>query len=333
MPTAFITGITGQDGSFLAEQLLADGWTVAGLIRRSASRSLWRLHPVLNKIQLVDGDLLDQGSLINALMELQPDHVYNLAAQSFVATSWRQPVLTAEVTAVGAARLLEAVRIACPSARVYQAGSSEMFGLSTEPVQSERTPFHPRSPYGVAKVYAHHLAVNYRESHGLFVVGGILFNHESERRSPEFVTRKISMGVAAIRHGKQDTLKLGAIDVRRDWGFAGDYTRAMRLMLEQPTPRDFVIATGRSWSVRDFAERAFAVAGLNMEAHLEHDPALLRPAEIECLCGDASQAKTALGWEPKLSFDALVERMVLADLERAAQGSWPPVDAQICARS
>jgi GDPmannose 4,6-dehydratase len=333
MPTAFITGITGQDGSFLAEQLLAEGWTVAGLIRRSASRSLWRLHPVLNKIQLIDGDLLDQGSLINALMELQPDHVYNLAAQSFVATSWKQPVLTAEVTAVGAARVLEAVRIACPSARVYQAGSSEMFGLSTEPVQSECTPFHPRSPYGVAKVYAHHLAVNYRESHGLFVVGGILFNHESERRSPEFVTRKISMGVAAIRHGKQDTLKLGAIDVRRDWGFAGDYTRAMRLMLEQPTPRDFVIATGRSWSVRDFAERAFAVAGLNMEAHLEHDPALLRPAEIECLCGDASQAKAALGWEPELSFDALVERMVLADLERAAQGNWPPVDAQICARS
>jgi GDPmannose 4,6-dehydratase len=333
MPTAFITGITGQDGSFLAEQLLAEGWTVAGLIRRSASRSLWRLHPVLNKIQLIDGDLLDQGSLINALMELQPDHVYNLAAQSFVATSWRQPVLTAEVTAVGAARVLEAVRIACPSARVYQAGSSEMFGLSTEPVQSERTPFHPRSPYGVAKVYAHHLAVNYRESHGLFVVAGILFNHESERRSPEFVTRKISMGVAAIRHGKQNTLKLGAIDVRRDWGFAGDYTRAMRLMLEQPTPRDFVIATGRSWSVRDFAERAFAVAGLNMEAHLEHDPALLRPAEIECLCGDASQAKAALGWEPELSFDALVERMVLADLDRAAQGSWPPVDAQICARS
>lgn len=333
MPTAFITGITGQDGSFLAEQLLAEGWTVAGLIRRSASRSLWRLHPVLNKIQLIDGDLLDQGSLINALMELQPDHVYNLAAQSFVATSWRQPVLTAEVTAVGAARVLEAVRIACPSARVYQAGSSEMFGLSTEPVQSERTPFHPRSPYGVAKVYAHHLAVNYRESYGLFVVGGILFNHESERRSPEFVTRKISMGVAAIRHGKQDTLRLGAIDVRRDWGFAGDYTRAMRLMLEQPTPRDFVIATGRSWSVRDFAERAFAVAGLNMEAHLEHDPALLRPAEIECLCGDASQAKAALGWEPELSFDALVERMVLADLERAAQGNWPPVDAQICAQS
>jgi GDPmannose 4,6-dehydratase len=331
MPTAFITGITGQDGSFLAEQLLSDGWKVAGLVRRSASRTLWRLRHILDRIQLVDGDLLDQGSLINALLEIQPDQVYNLAAQSFVATSWRQPVLTGEVTALGAARLLESVRIACPGARVYQAGSSEMFGVSTDPIQNEDTPFRPRSPYGVAKVYAHHLAVNYRESHGMYVVGGILFNHESERRSPEFVTRKISMGVAAIRHGLQDKIKLGAMDVRRDWGFAGDYTAAMRLMLDQPTPKDLVIGTGRSWSVREFAERAFAVAGLSMSDHVEHDPALLRPAEIHTLCGDASRAQASLGWRPELSFDALVERMVLADLKRAARGAEYPVEMETCA--
>ncbi len=331
MPTAFITGITGQDGSFLAEQLVEDGWEVAGLVRRSASRTLWRLHHIRDRITLVDGDLLDQGSLINALKELQPIHVYNLAAQSFVATSWRQPVLTAEVTAVGATRLLEAVRIAAPEARVYQASSSEMFGMSTEATQDENSPFHPRSPYGVAKVYAHHLAVNYRESHGMFVVSGILFNHESERRSPEFVTRKITMGVAAIRHGQQEKLKLGAMDVRRDWGFAGDYTRAMRLMLEQPNPRDFVIATGRSWSVRDFAERAFAAAGLRMEDHLVHDPGLLRPAEIRSLCGDASRARSALGWSPEVGFDALVERMVAADLQRAGRGLGQEPVAGTCA--
>ena len=331
MPTAFITGITGQDGSFLAEQLLSDGWQVAGLVRRSASRTLWRLRNILDRVTLVDGDLLDQGSLINALNEIQPEQVYNLAAQSFVATSWRQPVLTGEVTALGAARLLESVRISCPGARVYQAGSSEMFGVSAEPVQSEDTPFRPRSPYGVAKVYAHHLAVNYRESHGMYVVGGILFNHESERRSPEFVTRKISMAVAAIRHGQQDKLKLGAMDVRRDWGFAGDYTRAMRLMLDQPTPSDLVIGTGQSWSVRQFAERAFAVAGLKMSDHVVHDPGLLRPAEIHTLCGDASRARAALGWQPELSFDALVERMVLADLKRAARGLEEPIEMETCA--
>ena len=328
MPSTFITGITGQDGSFLAEQLLADGWTVAGLVRRSASRTLWRLRHIQDQVQLIDGDLLDQGSLINALNDVRPDHVYNLAAQSFVATSWRQPVLTGEVTAVGAARLLESVRIACPEARVYQAGSSEMFGVSADDIQNESTPFRPRSPYGVAKVYAHHLAVNYRESHGMYVVGGILFNHESERRSPEFVTRKISQGVAAIRHGRATKLTLGAMDVRRDWGFAGDYTRAMHLMLEQPEPQDLVIGTGTSWSVRDFAERAFAVAGLRMADHIEHDPDLLRPAEIHCLCGDYSRAREALGWEPQVGFDALVERMVLADLARAARGN---DDAETCA--
>ena len=316
MKTAFITGITGQDGSFLAEQMVARGWRVVGLVRRSASRNLWRLQHILENIELVDGDLLDLGSLIDALRHSQPDHVYNLAAQSFVATSWKQPLLTGDVTALGAARLLEAVRIACPEARVYQAGSSEMFGLSGDGIQDESTSFHPRSPYGVSKVYAHHLAINYRESHHMFVVGGILFNHESERRGVEFVTRKISRSVARIRAGKQKTLHLGDITVRRDWGFAGDYTRAMYLMMQQDTPSDLVIATGESWSVRDFAERAFAVANLQLQDHLEYDPDLLRPAEIPSLCGNAARARAVLGWRPECTFDGLVERMVEADIER-----------------
>lgn len=315
-PTAFITGVTGQDGSFLAEQLCERGWRVVGMVRRSASRNLWRLEHILDRIELVDGDLLDLGSMIDCIQFCEPDHVYNLAAQSFVATSWRQPLLTGDVTGLGAARLLEAVRIAKPDARVYQAGSSEMFGSTDCAVQSEATPFYPRSPYGVAKVYAHHLAVNYRESHGMFVVAGILFNHESERRGPEFVTRKISQGVARIKAGKQEWLNLGDISVRRDWGFAGDYTRAMIAMMEQDEPRDFVISTGLSWSVRDFAERAFEVAGLPIENHLRHDPSLLRPADIPSLCGDSSLARSSLGWKPQLGFDALVERMVLADIAR-----------------
>ena len=316
MPTALITGITGQDGSFLAEQLLDRGWRVVGLVRRSASRNLWRLKVILDRIELVDGDLLDLGSMVDAIRECRPDHVYNLAAQSFVATSWRQPLLTGDVTALGAARLLEAVRIAWPEAKVYQAGSSEMFGTSDGGLQNEDTSFHPRSPYGVAKVYAHHLAVNYRESHGMFVVAGILFNHESERRGPEFVTRKIAQAVARIHAGTQAHLHLGDISVRRDWGFAGDYTQAMFSMLSRDTPADFVVATGESWSVEDFASRAFAVAGLDMAAHLRHDPALLRPADIPVLCGDASRARTALGWAPSLTFDQLVERMVTAKLRR-----------------
>ena len=316
MPTAFITGITGQDGSFLAEQLVEEGWRVVGLVRRSASRNLWRLSSIRDRIELVDGDLLDLGSMIDALRACMPDHVYNLAAQSFVATSWRQPLLTGDVTALGAARLFEAVRIAAPEARVYQAGSSEMFGSALGPVQNEDTPFHPRSPYGVAKVYAHHLAVNYRESHGMFVVAGILFNHESERRGPEFVTRKIASAVAEIASGRRDGLALGSLDVRRDWGFAGDYTLAMKMMLDQDRPRDFVVATGQSWSVRDFAERAFQVVDLQMDQFVTHDPSLMRPAEIECLCGDASQAKTHLGWSPKVPFDRLVERMVEAEIDR-----------------
>jgi GDPmannose 4,6-dehydratase len=316
MPTAFITGITGQDGSFLAGQLLDLGWRVIGLVRRSSSRSLWRLEGILDKIELADGDLMDLGSMVDGIRACRPDHVYNLAAQSFVATSWRQPLLTGEVTALGAARLLEAVRIGWPEARVYQASSSEMFGSAHTSTQNEQTPFHPRSPYGVAKVYAHHLAVNYRESHDMFVVAGILFNHESERRGPEFVTRKIAMAVAAIQSGTQKTLHLGDITVRRDWGFAGDYTRAMFQMLSADTPADYVVATGESWSVKDFAERAFHVAGLKMADHLEHDPRLLRPAEISHLCGDASLAREALGWAPSLDFDQLVERMVLAELQR-----------------
>jgi GDPmannose 4,6-dehydratase len=316
MPTALITGITGQDGSFLAEQLIGQGWEVVGLVRRSASRNLWRLQSVLDQITLVDGDLLDLGSMIDAIRTHKPDHIYNLAAQSFVATSWRQPLLTGDVTALGAARLLEAVRIARPEARVYQASSSEMFGMSGGSIQDETTSFHPRSPYGVAKVYAHHLAINYRESHGMFIVTGILFNHESERRGPEFVTRKISQSVAAIRAGKQKFLQLGDMSVCRDWGFAGDYTQAMKLMMDQNSPADFVIATGKSWSVKEFAERAFDAAGLSMEDHVQHDPDLMRPAEIPSLCGDASRARSILGWRPECSFEDLVERMVRADLER-----------------
>jgi GDPmannose 4,6-dehydratase len=251
------------------------------------------------------------------MRQCQPDHIYNLAAQSFVPTSWLQPILTGEVTALGAARMLEAVRISAPQARFYQAGSSEMFGLSEATVQDESTPMHPRSPYGVAKAYAHHLTVNYRESHGLYAVGGILFNHESERRGAAFVTRKICMAVARIASGQQHTLHLGALEVRRDWGFAGDYTRAMTLMLQQDQPIDYVIATGESWSVQQFADRAFAVISRDSCNHIEHDPSLLRPAEIPELKGDASRARRELGWAPSVRFDALVERMVEAELARA----------------
>jgi GDPmannose 4,6-dehydratase len=287
-------------------------------MRRSASPNLWRLAHIRERLTLEHGDLLDMGSLIRLLVKHQPDHVYNLAAQSFVPTSWEQPILTGQVTGLGCARLLEAVRIALPETRFYQAGSSEMYGTSGGSVQDEQTPFHPRSPYGVAKTYAHHLTVNYRESYGLFAVGGILFNHESERRGEEFVTRKISMAVARIYRGHQKVLHLGRMDVRRDWGFAGDYTRAIHAMLLQDTPRDFVIATGECWSVEDFCARAFACVGLNWRDHVEHDPSLLRPAEIVSLRGNPAQAREALGWERKVSFDGLVERMVRADVDRAA---------------
>lgn len=267
-------------------------------------------------MRIVEGDLLDLGSLLRVLEVVRPDHVYNLAAQSFVPTSWRQPLLTGEVTGLGAARMLEAVRLMAPKARYYQAGSSEMFGLSGEPVQSERTRFHPRSPYGVAKVYAHHLTVNYRETYDLFAVGGILFNHESERRGTEFVTRKISRAVARIKLGKQSGLRLGDLSARRDWGFAGDYTRAMHAMLLADAPSDFVVATGQSHSVEDFAAAAFSVVDLDWQDHVRHDASLLRPAEIPSLCGDASRARTELGWTPQVDFSALVCRMVEADLVR-----------------
>ena len=316
MPTALITGITGQDGSFLAEQLLGQGWRVVGMQRHSASPNLWRIAHLSERLELVTGDVLDQGGLIALMQSVRPDRVFHLAAQSHVPTSWRQPLLTGQVTALGTARMLEALRLVCPQARFYQAGSSEMFGTAEDELKNERTPFHPRSPYGVAKAYAHQLTVNYRESYGLFAVSGILFNHESERRGPEFVTRKISQAVARIACGLQDRLALGALDVRRDWGFAGDYTRAMAAMLEVDEPDDYVVATGECWSVREFAERAFDVVGLRWEDHVDHDPALLRPAEIPVLRGDARRARAELGWTPTVDFEGLVERMVQADLAR-----------------
>lgn len=316
MPTALITGITGQDGSYLAEQLLEEGWTVYGLLRRSASPNHWRIQHLRGRLRLFDGDLLDLGSLIEAVRVTKPDHVYNLAAQSAVPISWRQPVLTAEINALGTTRMLEAIRLVRPQARFYQASTSEMFGAAEEAPQTEQTPFHPRSPYGVSKVYAHQITVNYRESYGLFTVCGILFNHESERRGQAFVTRKIAMAAARIAAGQQARLKLGALDVRRDWGYAPDYTRSMTMMLSQERPRDFVIATGESHRVRDFAEQAFAYVGLDWQRVVDVDPNLLRPAEIAELRGDASAAREALGWAPTVGFSQLVERMVRAEVLR-----------------
>jgi GDPmannose 4,6-dehydratase len=310
---ALITGVTGQDGSYLAELLLSRGWDVWGLVRRLSWDNHHRIAH-LGDLRLVSGDLLDQGCLIRLMAELRPDHVYNLAAQSFVPTSVEQPVLTGEATALGAARVLEAVRIACRSARVYQASSSEMFGLAATSPQDERTPFHPRSPYGAAKVYAHHLAVNYRESHGIFTCCGILFNHESPRRSPEFVTRKIARGVAAIVRGRASHLALGNLDARRDWGWAPDYVQAMHAMLCMDEPGDWVVATGQEHSVAEFAEAAFAVAGLDWRDHVRVDPTLLRPADIPGLVGNASRARRDLGWSPTVPFADLVRRMVEAEL-------------------
>ena len=320
MPTALITGVTGQDGSFLAEQLVEAGWRVVGLHRRSASPNLWRLDALRGRITLMEADLLDQGSLCEALRATRPDHVYHLAAQSFVPTSWRQPLLTGEVTALGTARMLEALRLVWPEARFYQASSSEMFGLAAQTPQTEETPFHPRSPYGVAKVYAHHLTINYRESYGLFAVSGVLFNHESERRGEEFVTRKIAMGAARAAAGDREPLRLGALEVRRDWGFAGDYTRAIHAMLCQDQPTDYIISSGSSHRVRDFAALAYAAVGLDWRNHVVEDPALLRPAEIPELRGDPARAMAGLGWRPSLDFAGLVERMVRAEVDRLAQG-------------
>jgi GDPmannose 4,6-dehydratase len=316
MPSSLITGITGQDGSFLAELLLDKGYTVYGLVRRTSSPNLERIGHLMPRLKLISGDLLDLSSLVAALRESSPDEVYNLAAQSFVAASWGQPLLTGDVTGLGVTRLLEAIRIVNPGIRFYQASSSEMYGKAVETPQTERTPFHPRSPYGVAKVYGHYITVNYRESYGMFAVSGILFNHSSERRGIEFVSRKISDGVARIKLGLAEELRLGNLAPRRDWGYAPDYVEAMWRMLQQPEPRDYVVATGETHSIQEFMEKAFAAAGLEWQRYVRIDPALQRPAEVDLLLGDASRARQELGWAPRLGFDEMVKRMVESDLQR-----------------
>jgi GDPmannose 4,6-dehydratase len=318
---ALITGVTGQDGSYLADLLLDKGYEVHGMVRRASTENFERISHLVDRIGLVQADLLDPSSLGEALEETRPDEVYNLGAQSFVPTSWKQPVLTAEFTAVGVTRLLEAIRRVNPDIRFYQASSSEMFGKVREVPQNERTPFYPRSPYGVAKVYAHFITVNYRESYGLYAVSGILFNHESPRRGLEFVTRRITDGVARIKLGLAEDLRLGNLDAKRDWGFAGDYVEAMWLMLQQDEPEDFVIATGEAHSVRECAEIAFEHAGIDMERHVVIDPKLLRPAEVDHLVGDVAKAREKLGWEPRVGFRELIELMVDADLERLTAAS------------
>ena len=315
---ALITGITGQDGSYLAELLLEKDYEVCGMVRRASTENFDRIEHLVGRVNLVQGDLLDQASLVSVLEEAQPHEVYNLAAQSFVPTSWNQPVLTAEFTAVGVTRLLDAIRRVDPSIRLYQASSSEMFGKVREMPQNELTPFYPRSPYGVAKVYGHFITVNYRESYDLFAVSGILFNHESPRRGLEFVTRKISDGVARIKLGLADELRLGNLDASRDWGYAGDYVLAMWQMLQAREPVDYVVAMGETHTVREFAELAFAHAGLDFERHVVVDPRFLRPAEVDHLVGDATKAREELGWQPRVSFRELVELMVDADVERLA---------------
>jgi GDPmannose 4,6-dehydratase len=310
---ALITGITGQDGSYLAEFLLERGYQVHGMVRRSSTEKFDRIEHIRDRLTLHQGDLLDQRSLVDTLRAARPDEIYNLAAMSYVAVSWVQPTLTAEFSGIGVTRLLEAMREVCPEARFYQASSSEMFGKVLEAPQSERTPFYPRSPYGVAKVYGHFITVNYRESYGLHSTSGILFNHESPRRGLEFVTRKITWHAAAIKHGLDVKLRLGNLDAERDWGFAGDYVRAMWLMLQQDQPEDYVVATGTAHSVRDCLEIAFDHVGVPVDDHLEMDPDLLRPAEVEHLVGDASKARQVLGWEPEVSFEELIRMMVDSD--------------------
>ena len=314
--TALITGITGQDGSYLAEFLLAKDYRVVGMTRRSSTDTNERIAHLRDRIEIIQGDLLDQASLVEALRTTKPTEVYNLAAQSFVPTSWNQPVLTGEFTALGVTRMLEAIRHSDPSIRFYQASSSEMFGKVREVPQTEQTPFYPRSPYGVAKAYGHFLTVNYRESYGLFAVSGILFNHESPRRGLEFVTRKVTDGVARIALGLARELRMGNLDARRDWGFAGDYVRAMWLMLQQDEASDFVVATGEDHSVRDLCEIAFARVGLDYRDHVVVDEAFYRPAEVDHLTGDATRARTVLGWTPEVNFRFLVEMMVDADVAR-----------------
>ena len=316
MPKALITGVTGQDGSYLAEFLLEKGYDVVGMVRRTSHDSYERIEHLLDRMEIVAADLLDQHSLTVVLQETRPDEVYNLAAQSFVPTSWTQPVLTGEFTALGVTRILEAIRLVRPDARFYQASSSEMFGKVSETPQRETTPFYPRSPYGVAKVYGHWITVNYRESYDLFAVSGILFNHESPRRGIEFVTRKVTDGVARIKLGQAGELRLGNLDSRRDWGFAGDYVEAMWLMLQQPQARDYVIGTGETHSVRELVELAFGHVGLDYRKHVVIDPRFHRPAEVDLLLADPTKARTELGWKPKVSFPELVAMMVDADLKR-----------------
>jgi len=312
---ALITGVTGQDGSYLAEFLLEKGYEVYGMVRRSSTENFERISHLTDRLILRQADLLDQLSLVELLEEVRPDEIYNLAAMSFVPTSWIQPMLTGEFTGIGVTRMLEAMRHVCPKARFYQASSSEMFGKVREVPQTELTPFHPRSPYGAAKAYGHYITVNYRESYGLFAVSGILFNHESPRRGKEFVTRKISNGVARIKMGLADELRMGNLDACRDWGFAGDYVRAMWMMLQQDKADDFVIATGISHSVKDFIEVAFSHAGLDWEKYVVQDEKFMRPAEVDHLLGDSSKARKLLGWTPQVDFDGLVRMMVDADIE------------------
>ena len=320
MTTALITGITGQDGSYLAEFLLAKGYTVVGMVRRSSTGNFDRIRHIQNRVEIVQGDLLDQMSLIDILKEYRPQEVYNLAAQSFVPTSWKQPVLTGEFTALGVTRMLDAIRIADPTARFYQASSSEMFGKVQQVPQTERTPFYPRSPYGVAKVYGHWITVNYRESYNLFACSGILFNHESPRRGLEFSTHKVTHGAALIKLGRARELRLGNLESRRDWGFAGDYVRAMWLMLQQPQPDDYVVATGETHSVRELCEVAFGYVGLDYQEHVVQDQRFFRPAEVDLLVGDPTKAGKVLGWEPSMGFRELVQVMVDADLEALKNG-------------
>jgi GDPmannose 4,6-dehydratase len=316
---AIITGITGQDGSYLAELLLSKGYEVVGVVRRASAPNFWRIQHLLDRLTLRPADLLDQLSLIRLVDEIRPHELYNLAAMSFVPASWDQPMLTGEFNAQGVTRVLEAIRQVDPTIRLYQASSSEMFGKVREVPQTELTPFYPRSPYGVSKVFGHYITVNYRESYQLFAVSGILFNHESPRRGLEFVTRKVTDGVARIKLGLADTLALGNLEAQRDWGFAGDYVRAMWMMLQQEVADDYVIATGVSHSVGDLVRVAFAHAGLDWRKHVRLDPALLRPAEVEHLVGDNSKARAQLGWAPTVDFSGLIKMMVDADLERVAQ--------------
>ncbi len=317
--TALISGITGQDGSYLAEFLLSQGYRVIGMVRRSSTVNFGRIEHIQDQLELVHGDVLDQTSLIDIMRDHRPDEIYNLAAQSFVPVSWKQPVLTGEFTALGVTRMLEAMRNVVPEARFYQASSSEMFGKVRAVPQNERTPFHPRSPYGVAKVYGHWITVNYRESYDLFTCSGILFNHESPRRGLEFVTRKVTYGAAQVKLGLATELRLGNLDARRDWGFAGDYVQAMWMMLQQDQPDDYVVGTGETHSVRELCQVAFGSLDLDWEAHVVSAPEFYRPAEVDLLVSDPAKAREVLGWQPEVSFEGLIEMMVEADLAHLKQ--------------